>query len=91
MAREKIEFHTRVLRKQENLPNYIVVKPEYVNGRTRAFPADIMLNNTGPFARNIRPWGKGSDVFFFNLTAPQCKKANLKTNEKCLVTIIPRD
>jgi hypothetical protein len=80
-----------VLRKEEFLPRYIVVKPDYVLGRTRAFAADVMLNDAGPFRRNIRPWGKGSDVFFFNLTAPQCDKAGLGTNDACMVTIIPKD
>jgi hypothetical protein len=87
---ESISFPARVLRKEEFLPRYIVVKSEYVRGRMRAFPADVMLNDAGPFRRNIRPWGKGSDVFFFNLTAPQCDEARLGTNDACTVTIIPK-
>lgn len=69
----------------------ILVKPEHVNGRCDAFAANVMLNEAGPFPRKIRPWGKGSDVFFFNLTAPQCAKAGLATNDECAVTIIPKD
>ncbi len=84
-------FTARILRKQESLPRYVVVKPEHVSGHTRAFPADVMLNNSGPFERNIRPWGKGSDVFFFNLTEPQCRKAGIDTNDECVVTILPKD
>lgn len=91
MDRSPISFPARVLRKEAFLPRYIVVKPEHVPDRTRSFPADVMLNDVGPFRRNIRPWGKGSDVFFFNLTAPQCAKAGLDTNDRCVVTIIPRD
>jgi hypothetical protein len=83
-------FRTRILRKQAALPRYVVVKPEYVMGRTQAFPVTVMLNDSGPFERNIRPWGKGSDVFFFNLTEPQCRKAGLDTNDECVVTIIPK-
>ena len=90
MKRKEIKFRARLLRKQDDLPRYIVVKPEHVDGRTEAFSADVMLNEAGPFPRNVRPWGKGSDVFFFNLTAPQCKKAGLETNEECVVTICPR-
>lgn len=86
-----VTFQARILRKEEFLPRYIVVKSEYVSGRTEAFPADVMLNDSGPFRRNIRPWGKGSDVFFFNLTAPQCDKATLDTNDTCLVTLVPKD
>lgn len=87
---EPVSFSARILRKQEFLPRYIVVKPEHVGGRAGAFPADVMLNDTGPFRRNIRPWGKGSEVFFFNLTAPQCDRAGLGTNDECVVTITPR-
>jgi hypothetical protein len=83
-------FKARILRKQFDLPRYVVVKPEYVGGRTHTFPAEVMLNDAGPLERNIRPWGKGSDVFFFNLTEPQCRKASIDTNDECMVTLIPK-
>lgn len=91
MEQGPVTFQARILRKDARLPRYIVVRPEHVSGRTEVFPADIMLNETGPFRRNIRPWGKGSDLFFFNLTAPQCNKATLDTNDICVVTLCPRD
>lgn len=91
MDRPAITFAARVLRKEEFLPCYIVVRPEHVAGRTRAFEAEVKLNGTGPFRRNIRPWGKGSDVFFFNLTADQCARAGLGTNDPCVVTMVPLD
>ncbi|MFT4011959.1 MAG: hypothetical protein QM682_00910 [Paracoccus sp. (in: a-proteobacteria)] len=91
MDEAHISFLARILRKEEFLPRYVVVRSEYMRGRTVTFPADVRLNDTGPFRRSIRPWGKGSDVFFFNLTAPQCSKAGLGTNDECVVTIIPRD
>lgn len=87
MERSEITFVARVLRKQDDLPRYIVVTSEHLGDRSKAFAADIMLNGAGPFARNIRPWGKGSGVFFFNLTASQCTKAGLETNDECNVTI----
>lgn len=91
MKEPAIGFRARILRKETFLPRYVVVKPDHVGGRTEAFAADVMLNDTGPFRRNIRPWGKGSDVFFFNLTEPQCKKAGLDTNDTCTVKLFPRD
>ena len=91
MRPDKVSFSTRILRKQEDLPRYVVVEPEYVADRTGPFTARVLLNNVGPFERNIRPWGKGSDVYFFNLTAPQCAKANLDTNDACVVTILPME
>jgi hypothetical protein len=90
MSQSKTKFKARILRKQLDLPRYVVVKPEYVGGRTRAFLAEVMLNDAGPFERNIRPWGRDSDVFFFNLTEPQCSKAKLDTNHECTVTLTPK-
>ncbi len=91
MDRDEISFSARILRKEDFLPRYVVVAPEHVRGRTRTFAADVRLDGSAPFARNIRPWGKGSDVFFFNLTGPQCAAAGLDTNDTCMVTIVPRD
>lgn len=90
MPENKVTFSARILRKEDFLPRYVVVKPEYVPGRNQAFLADVILNQGSPFVRNIRPWGKGSDVFFFNLTGGQCTKAGLDTNDECVVTIIPK-
>jgi len=83
-------FRSRILRKQDDLPRYIVVKPEHACGYRKSFPALVSLNDSAPFERNIRPWGKGSDVFFFNLTEPQCRKAALDTGDECVVTIRPK-
>jgi hypothetical protein len=90
MSSGEASFRARILRKQSDLPRYVVVKPEFVGARTKSFLADVMLNDTGPFERNICPWGKGSDVFFFNLAEPQCRKAALATNNECTVTLIPK-
>ena len=90
MRQSEIVFSSRILRKQADLPRYIVVNPEHVPGRTGSFPALVSLNGSSPFERNIRPWGKGSDVFFFNLTEPQCRKAGLDTGDECVVTIQPK-
>jgi hypothetical protein len=84
-----VTFAARVLRKRDFLPRYVVVRPEHVSSDGRAFPAMVTLNGVGPFERNVRPWGKGSDVFFFNLTEVQCKKAGLNTNDEVVVTIMP--
>lgn len=87
MSKQPNRFEARILRKRPDLPRYIVVKPEHVEGRTGSFSALVSLNGSPSFARTIRPWGKGSDVFFFNLTAPQCKKAGLDTGDLCAVQI----
>ncbi len=84
-----VTFRTRILRKQPGLPRYIVIRPEHLPGRATSFPAEIYLDDAGPFPRTIHPWGKGSDVFFVNLTEPQCRKAGLDTSDECQVTIVP--
>jgi hypothetical protein len=89
LADSKISFKARVLRKMAELPRYIVIKLEQLADQTSAFPAMVRLNGSAPFARTIRPWGKGSNVFFFNLTAPQCKAAGVDTGDQCLVEIYP--
>ncbi|MEM1264902.1 MAG: hypothetical protein AAGI50_02690 [Pseudomonadota bacterium] len=86
---QAVTFTARVLRKQDDLPRYIVVMPEHVAGRTTSFKAEICLNGRGPFPRTVRPWGKGSDAFFFNLTAPQCKAAGIATHDLCEVRLTP--
>lgn len=91
MGKRSFSFVARILRKEAFLPRYIVVKPEHVKDRKAAFPADVRLNGVGPFRRNIRPWGKGLDVFFFNLTADQCRIAGLDTNNECVVDLEPQD
>ena len=85
-----IIFTAKILRKQDDLPRYIVVKPDHVTDFTTAFSAMVRLNGCEPFARNIRPWGKGSEAFFFNLTQPQCHKAGLDTGDECEVSIEPQ-
>ena len=90
MNEQPITFTSRILRKQPDLPRYVVVKPEYVVGRTEAFSAKVSLNGSPDFTRNIQPWGKRTDVFFFNLTQPQCQKAGLDTGDECEVRIEPQ-
>jgi len=89
VSRDAIVFMARILRKQPDLPRYVVIDPQHLPGRNAAFAANVFLNGAGPFARNIRPWGKGSDVFFFNLTGPQCRKAGIGTGDRCEVTVVP--
>ncbi len=90
MERPVITFAARILRKQIDLPRYVVVKPEHVGGRSKPFRASVRLNGSPPFERDIRPWRKGSDVFFFNLTEVQCKKAGIDTGDTCEVRIEPQ-
>jgi hypothetical protein len=89
MDDREISFNARILRKQPDSPRYVVVPPEHLRGRESAFQAEVYLGTEGPFPRNVRPWGTGSGVFFFNLTEVQCRKAGLETGDTCRVTIRP--
>jgi len=84
-----ISFAGTILRKQDDLPRYIVVKPEHLAGRRAAFPARVSLDGGPDFARNIRPWGGTSNAFFFNLTADQARRSGLDTGDTCAVIILP--
>lgn len=90
VSKQPIIFTARILRKQPDLPHYVVVRPECLVGRTETFSAKINLNGSLFFARNVRPWGKGSNVFFFNLTQSQCQQAGLDTGDECEVRIEPQ-
>ncbi len=89
MGEPEIRFSAKILRKQTDLPRYIIVKAEHVGARSKAFQASVRINNSPAFKRMIRPWGKGSDAFFFNLTQPHCKKAGVETGDACDVSIEP--
>jgi hypothetical protein len=89
LSQPQVEFRARILRKRDDLPRYVVVKPEHAFGAREAFEAWVSLNGASRFKRNIRPWGKGSDVFFFNLAQPQCREAGLETGDECIVTMSP--
>ena len=82
-------FTATILRKRPDLPRYVVVKPDLVAGRTTAFAARVRLNDGPDFARNVRPWGKGSAAFFFNLTLEQCRRAGVDTGDVVRVGVAP--
>ncbi|MDA5093870.1 hypothetical protein O2N63_07200 [Aliiroseovarius sp. KMU-50] len=82
-----ITFTATILRKQENLPRYVIVKRKHIGARDTSFTAMVQLNDGPPFERRVHPWRKGSDVFFFNVTQVQVRKAGLDTGERCTVKI----
>ncbi|SMR71217.1 hypothetical protein SAMN04488030_0844 [Aliiroseovarius halocynthiae] len=89
MTQTAIRFEAVILRKQDDLPRYIIIKPEIARAFSGSFDAQVSLNDGQLFHRRIHPWGKGSDAYFFNLTKVQCYKAELGTGDMCHVTVIP--
>ncbi|WP_133487801.1 DUF1905 domain-containing protein [Aliiroseovarius marinus] len=89
MTQGAISFDAVILRKQDDLPRYILVKPEIARAFSGSFDAQITLNDCAPFHRRIHPWGKGSKAYFFNLTQVQCRKAGVDTGDCCHVTVTP--
>lgn len=86
---EAFTFTARILRKQDDLPRYVIVKPELVRGRSSSFAALVSLNGAPPFERRIHPWGKGSVAFFFNLAVPHCRAAGVDTGSEVTVQVTP--
>lgn len=86
-----LTFRARIARKQPDLPRFVVVPAELVAGRTGAFAATVTLNGGPAFQRNVRPWGKGQDVYFFNLTEPQCTRSGVDTGDICDIVLTPLD
>ena len=85
-----ITFTATVMRKQDDLPRYVIVSPDDVpEGAENAFQAVVSLNDGPPFLRNVRPWGKTSRAFFFNLTADQCRSSDVDTGDAVKVRITP--
>ena len=84
-----IVFRARILRKQDDLPRYIVVAARHLGRRLGAFDAIVTLDDGPPFARKVRPWGKGSDAFFFNLTQEACRRSGVDTGQTVTVRLEP--
>ena len=84
---DKIEFRATILRKQEDLPRYIVIPDGLLSDRLTSFSALISLNDGPCFPRNIHPWRKGRSVFFFNLTADQCRRSNVETGDEVKISL----
>ena len=91
MRDNEIVFSARILRKQPDLPRYIVIAPGILPLGDGPFSAQVSLNGCPPFGRTIRPWRKGSNVYFFNLTEPQCRKAGADTGDECEVIVRLQD
>ena len=72
---------------QEDLPRYIIVKAAHMAGHKKTSSARVSLNDGPAFGRNIRPWGKGSDAWFFNLTQDQCRRSDARTGDRVKVRI----
>lgn len=83
-------FRARIARKQPDLPRFVVVPAELVAGRSGAFDALVSLNGGRPFPRRVHPWGKGKDVYFFNLTATVCAAQGVDTGDICDILVEDR-
>lgn len=84
-----LTFTARITRKQPDLPRFVVVPAAIVADRSGAFDAMVSLNGQPPFPRRIHPWGKGQEVYFFNLTALHCARNRVDTGDICNITLDP--
>ena len=83
-SRQKVRFTTPLQRKDPRLPVYVVIpgarlKPWSLTGTT---VIEGSANGVAIGRRNIKAWGKGSDDWFVEFTAPFCKTARLAVGDE---------
>lgn len=80
----QVRLSTRLERKDPSLPVYVVIPSRHV--RPWSLTGTTVIEGTAngvPFGRRtIKAWGKGSDEWFVEFTAPFCKAARLKVGDR---------
>ncbi|SPH18681.1 hypothetical protein DEA8626_02223 [Defluviimonas aquaemixtae] len=80
---DHLEFKAKILRKQDDLPRYVVLPRKAWAAYPVGFAAEVSINGGAPFRRHVRPWGKGREALFLNLTSRQCRDAGVDTGAVC--------
>ena len=78
-----LRFETTVERKADTLPRYVVVPAELVEPwkLESTTPVEVTLSETPIGRRSLKRWGRGRDVWFFDLTEKQCASAGVDTGD----------
>lgn len=79
-----MRLSTRLKRTHPSLPVYVVIPGRYVQawGITGTTVIEGAANGVSFGRRTIKAWGKCSDDWFVELTAPFCKAAGLKVGDR---------
>ena len=89
----KVSILAEIKRKSAELPRYVEVTAEtiahwHLEGTT---PIEIQIEGGEAIRRNLKQWGKGRPVWFFELTNPMCKKAKIDTGDTIEFTLTLAD
>jgi hypothetical protein len=84
-----VRLATRLERKDPSLPVYVVISGRHVQpwGLTGTTAVEGTANGFLFGRRTIKAWGKGSDKWFVELTAPFCKTARLKVGDRVVLEL----
>ncbi len=89
----QISILAEIKRKAAELPRYIEVMEESIEhwNLEATTPIEIQIEGAEPVRRNLKRWGKGRPVWFFELTNPMCKKAGVDTGDTVEFTLALAD
>jgi hypothetical protein len=78
------QLSTRLQRKDPSLPVYVVIPGRHVQrwGLTGTTVIEGKANGVPFGRRTIKAWGKGTDDWFVEFTAPFCKAASLSVGDR---------
>lgn len=84
-----MKIKTKLQRKDPSLPVYVVVSGKFV--KPWGLNATTIIEGTAngfPFGRRtIKAWGKGTDDWFVEFTAPFCKTAGLNVGDDIVLEL----
>lgn len=85
----EVQLSTRLQRKDPGLPVYVVIPSRHVQpwGLTGTTVIEGTANGFPFGRRTIKAWGKGSDDWFVELTAPFCKTAHLNVGDRVVLEL----
>lgn len=88
-AQTEVKLSTQLQRKDPRLPVYVVIPGQYVQPWRLVGTTVIEGTANGfPFGRRtIKAWGKGSDDWFVEFTAPFCKSAHLNVGDHVILEL----
>jgi hypothetical protein len=85
----ELRLSTRLQRKDPSLPVYVVIPGRHVNLWSLAGTTIIegTANGVSFGRRTMKAWGKGTDDWFVEFTAPICKAAGLSVGDHVVLTL----
>lgn len=84
-----IHLHGVVERKDPSLPRFVVIPADTLDAwePTGTFIAEVTLDGTAIGRRSVKAWGGGRDVWLFDLTREQCRRAAVDTGDRVRIEL----